>query len=158
MRRYTVFFLYSEKSFPVYARRSIIIFSSELLSFISISGSYLRRGVCLSSSRSFEGNSFAGAIISTGTELMALVGMLLNFAFEGSCTITIPFFSLMARMPRLPSDPIPERIIPILCSFRSSARECRKKSIGKRCPLSSTGLNRRNTPFDIDIVLFGGIT
>ena len=37
IRRYTVLFLYNEKSLPVWVLSKIIIFSSELLSFISIS-------------------------------------------------------------------------------------------------------------------------
>ena len=44
------------------------------------------------------------------SESIALRGMLSNFAVAGSCTITIPFFSLIARIPRLPSEPMPERM------------------------------------------------
>ena len=89
---------------------------------------------------------------------MALRGILSNFAVAGSCTITIPFFSFKAQIPALPSEPMPERMTPIPCSCRSSASERKKKSIGRRSPLASIGSNSWSTPFNIDILLFGGIT
>ena len=142
MRRYTVFFLYNEKSLPVWVCSRIIIFSRALLFSISISRSDLMTGICLRKSMSLAGNSLAGATISTSTESMALRGMLSNFAVAGSCTITVPFFSFMARSPILPSEPMPERMTPTPSSFRSSASERKKKSIGRRSPLASIGLDR----------------
>ena len=57
---------------------------------------------------------------------MALRGMESNFAEAGSCTSTTPAFSLMARSPSVPSEPMPERITPTLFSCWSAASERKK--------------------------------
>ena len=48
----------------------------------------------------------------------------------------------MVLIPKLPSEPIPERITPMLLSNLSIARERKNKSIGKRSPRLSTGSKR----------------
>ena len=103
-------------------------------------------------------NKRYGATISASPESIALRGMPSNFAVAGSCTNTTPPFSLMARNPSVPSEPMPERITPMLCSCRSCARERRKKSIGKRSPRGDAGSSRCSTPCRMDMSLFGGIT
>ena len=141
-RRNKVFFLYEEKSCPVCSRSRIIILSRLLLLMLSISRSIFFEGINWRKWISLAGNSSTGATMSAITAFTALRGILSNFAVSGSCTSTIPFFSLMALIPRLPSDPIPERITPILFSFLSSAKERKKISIGNRKPCVSIGANR----------------
>ena len=99
-------------------------------------------GINLRSEISFAGNSFASAFISTLTDAMALFGMPSNFAVSGSCTSTIPFFSFIAFNPKLPSLPMPERMMPILFSCWLSASERKNISIGSRKPRFSVGSNR----------------
>jgi len=89
---------------------------------------------------------------------MALLGMLSNLAERGSCTRATPIFSLMARSPIVPSDPMPDRITPILHSSRSEASERKKKSIGRRRPRGVVGSKRCSTPCRMDISLLGGMT
>ena len=43
---------------------------------------------------------------------MALRGMLSNLADVSACTKVVPAFSLIARRPSVPSDPIPESTTP----------------------------------------------
>jgi hypothetical protein len=64
----------------------------------------------------FAGNSSTGATMSASPASMALRGMESNLADTGSCTSTTPAFSLMARRPSVPSEPMPERITPMLRS------------------------------------------
>ena len=104
------------------------------------------------------GSSSTGATTSASPASMALRGMPSNLAEAGSCTKTTPAFSLMARRPSVPSEPMPERITPMLRSCRSSARERKKKSIGRRRPRGATGSSRCSTPCRMDMSLFGGIT
>ncbi len=54
---------------------------------------------------------------------MALFGMPLNLAVEGSCTNTNPPVAFTALAPLVPSVPVPDRITQILSSFFSSASE-----------------------------------
>ena len=61
------------------------------------------------------GSSSAGATRSASPASMALLGMLSNLAEAGSCTSANPAFSLMARSPIVPSEPMPERMTPMLC-------------------------------------------
>ena len=42
---------------------------------------------------------------------MALRGMPSNFALSGACTMMSPFRSLMERIPFVPSEPVPDRMI-----------------------------------------------
>src|ERR1035438_6640869 len=81
---------------------------------------------------------------------MALRGMPSNLADSGVCTKTAPAFSLMARRPSVPSEPIPERMTPMLCSSWSSASERKKKSIGRRSPRGAAGSSRCSTPCRMD--------
>ena len=107
---------------------------------------------------SLSGSSSTGATMSGSMVSVALVGIPLNLAVCGSCTSTIPLLSLMAFIPKLPSEPIPESIIPILFSCLSNARDLKKVSIGKRKPCVSIGANKCKVPFKIDMLLLGGIT
>lgn len=81
-----------------------------------------------------------------------------NLAEAGACTKTTPAFSLMARRPSVPSEPIPDRMTPMLRVSQSSARERKKKSIGRRKPRGAAGSSRCSTPCRIDMSLLGGIT
>ena len=158
MRRNKVCFLYNEKSWPDCSRKRMIILSRLLNTLLSKSGSVLTAGLNLSKAMSLAGNSSTGATTSAMTASMALVGMPLNFAVTGDCTSTIPFFSLMAFSPRVPSEPMPERMMPMLLSCMSSAIERKKISMGKRNPRDSTGSNKCSVPRSIDRLLLGGIT
>ena len=86
---------------------------------------------------------------------MALRGMLSNFADAGSCASTSPAFSLMARAPCVPSEPMPESSTPMLDPCRSSARERKKKSIGRRRPRGAVGSKRCSLPCRMRHVLVG---
>jgi len=57
---------------------------------------------------------------------MALLGMPSNLALPSACTNEAPAFSLMARRPRVPSVPMPERMTPMALSCWSAARERKK--------------------------------
>src|SRR6266581_2172715 len=52
------------------------------------------------------GRSLTGATISASPASIALRGMPSNLAVAGSCTSTTPAFSLMARNPSVPSEPV----------------------------------------------------
>ncbi len=73
-----------------------------------------------------SGSSSAAATTSASPASIALRGMPSNLAEAGVWTNTAPAFSLIARRPRVPSEPIPERMTPMLRSCWSSAR-ARKK-------------------------------
>jgi hypothetical protein len=64
----------------------------------------------------FPRQLFRPATMSASPASIALRGMESNLAVAGSCTSTTPAFSLMARRPIVPSEPMPERITPTLCS------------------------------------------
>ncbi len=84
--------------------------------------------------------------------------MLSAWALAGSCASVRPDFSLIARSPKTPSEPMPERITAIACSLHSSASERKKKSIGRRKPRGVIGSCRCSFPWRNDKSLFGGIT
>ena len=46
----------------------------------------------------------------------ALRGIESNFAVVGSCTSTTPACSLIARKPSVPSEPMPDKMTPMLRS------------------------------------------
>ncbi len=104
------------------------------------------------------GSSSAGATTSASPASMALRGMPSNLADSGAWTKTTPAFSLIARRPSVPSEPIPERMTPMLLSCQSSARERKKKSIGRRSPRGAAGSSRCSVPWRMDMSLLGGIT
>jgi len=83
-------------------------------------------GSALQIGEDLPGNSSTRATMSANPASTALRGMASNLAVAGSCTSATPAFSLMARRPSVPSEPMPERITPMLCSCRSCARERRK--------------------------------
>lgn len=64
--------------------------------------------------------------------------------------------ALMARRPIVPSEPLPERMTPMLRACRYSDRERRKKSMGRRKPRGVVGSNRCSTLCRMDISLLGG--
>jgi hypothetical protein len=72
---------------------------------------------------------------------MALPGMPSYRVVFGSWTSTSPPFSLIARNPNAPSLPVPESTMQMALSPWSSASERKKKSMGCRNPLRSTGSN-----------------
>ena len=94
------------------------------------------------------GNASTGATKSASPASMALLGMLSNLAEAGSCTKVTPPFSLMARRPSVPSEPIPDRMTPMLRSCWSSARERKKKSIGRRRPCGAMRSSRCRHPVE----------
>ncbi len=101
------------------------------------------------------GSSSAGATTSASPASMALRGMPSNLAEAGACTKTTPAFSLMARRPSVPSEPMPERMTPMLLSCWSSARERKKKSIGRRSPRGAAGSKQVQRPVEDGHVLVG---
>ena len=114
-------------------------------------------GANFKNSISLAGKSVAGATISATTASIALRGIPSNLAVSGDCTSTIPYFSLMAFRPRLPSDPMPERMTPMLLPLRSSAIERKKTSMGKWRMRDWDRSNKCNIPPFVDMTLFGGI-
>jgi hypothetical protein len=105
-----------------------------------------------------DGRAAGGAMLSGVTAAMALFGMESYFAEAGSCTSTIPFAFLIAVMPREPSLPIPERMMPMLLSCRFSAREVKKVSIGSGVPCGSSRAKSRSVLCSNDMLLLGGMT
>ncbi len=86
---------------------------------------------------------------------MALRGMPSNSLDAVFCAITMPPASLMARTPRVPSLPVPESTMPMANSRWSSARDWKKKSIGKRWPRGTTGSSRCSAPLQKCHVVVG---
>jgi len=86
-------------------------------------------------------------------------GMPSNSAVSGSCTMTTPPASLMCRMPREPSLPVPDSTMPTARSFRSAARDLKNRSIGNfgvKSLLRSCSVSR-NRPSVTTMFLPGGI-
>ena len=77
-------------------------------------------------------------------------------AEESAWTKVAPAFSLMARSPSVPSEPIPERTTPMLCSCWSSASERKNRSIGNT--RGDVCGSRCRTPCRIVMSRFGGMT
>jgi len=65
---------------------------------------------------------------------IALRGMSSFFADRGSWASVIPPSALIASRPRVPSDPIPDRMTPMLWLPCASARDWRNASMGMCAP------------------------
>lgn len=94
--------------------------------------------------------------MSTTPRPSALRGMLSYFADSGACAIVRPPCSRTALRPSEPSDPVPERTIPIALSPWSSASERKNTSMGVR--RGSIGVFTQSTPMAIVSEAFGGMT
>ena len=70
---------------------------------------------------------------------MALRGMPSYSVEAGFWAMTMPPSPLMARTPKVPSLPVPERTMQMARSCWSWARERKKKSMGRRCPRGAEG-------------------
>ena len=101
------------------------------------------------------GSSSTGATTSASPASIALRGMPSNLAEPSACTNAAPAFSLMARRPSVPSEPMPERMTPMLRSCWSSASERKKKSIGRFRPRGDACGRRCSAPCRSDMSLFG---
>ena len=64
----------------------------------------------------------------------------------GVWAMAMPPSPLIARIPRVPSLPVPDRTMPMALSRWSRARERKKKSMGRRWPRGVTGSNRARQP------------
>ena len=88
---------------------------------------------------------------------MALRGMPSYSVESGSWAMTMPPSPLMARTPRVPSLPVPERTMPIARSRWSWASDRKKKSIGRRRPRGAVGSSRCSAPPRNAMSKFGGM-
>ena len=88
---------------------------------------------------------------------MADRGMPSKRADSSLCTITIPPASLIARMPRTPSLPVPERMMPIALSAWSSASERKNTSMGRFSPRERSDSLSSSLPWKMDRFFLGGI-
>ena len=61
---------------------------------------------------------------------MALRGIPSNLALSGACAMTRPPRSFTALTPLVPSVPVPDSTTTMACSFFSSARELKNRSMG----------------------------
>ena len=91
----------------------------------------------LATSRSRSAKRATGPTKSATPVAIALWGMEAKSASAGSCTITTPPASLMARTPTAPSEPAPDSII-ATPSPRPAAMERKKTSMGARRPRGSS--------------------
>ena len=81
-----------------------------------------------------------------------------NSAVTGSCTITMPKFSITIFSPSVPSEPSPEQMMHTARSRASLARLWKKKSMGSRRPAGWVGANNSNMPCKMLMSWFGGMT
>lgn len=95
---------------------------------------------------------------STRPVATALRGMSPNCAVWVSCASVSPPPPRTARTPSDPSEPDPEKRMPMACSWRSSARARKKKSMGMRMPCSVTGSVKNSMPLRIPKYWLGGMT
>ena len=79
------------------------------------------------------------------------------FADAGSCAKTIPPSASIARRPRVPSEPMPDRITPMAWLPCTSARVFRKESIGMCAPVALRGTSF-SRPEARTMSLEGGMT
>ena len=152
--------LYSEKSWPVWARSSTHIFFSAFSVWgVATKG---RRSVgCRARAAkaiSCAGMLAGGSTKSANSVARALRGMPSNSADSGLCTSTRPPACLMARMPSVPSLPVPDSTTPTACSCRLWASEVMKKSTGRRSPRGALGVSNCRVPLISAMSQLGGIT
>ncbi len=82
------------------------------------------------------GSSATGRTKSASPVATAARGMPSNRAVSSVCTMTMPPYSLIERMPRAPSLPVPDRTMPTAFSPWSSPSELKKTSMGRLIPRS----------------------
>ena len=87
---------------------------------------------------------------------MALLGMLSNLAEAGSCTSTTPAFSLMARSPIVPSEPMPERMTPMLALLPVLGQGAEEEIDGETQAAGRRRLEQVQHPVQDGHVLVGG--
>gem|GEM_PF-3431982 len=95
---------------------------------------------------------------STHPAAIALAGIAVYFADFSSCANVTPPAAFTACKPRVPSEPLPERMTPMALSASSSASDSRKWSIGmwtSRSVLRGAIFSLR---LAMRIALFGGMT
>src|SRR5713101_1112168 len=99
-----------------------------------------------------------GRTKSTQPAAMAFFGMLSNLADFSSWAKVMPPSALIAANPNVPSEAVPERIIPIALLLWSSASERKKRSMGMGWPRVSVRAVSRNIPCEMVMSTLGGIT
>jgi hypothetical protein len=89
---------------------------------------------------------------------MAERGIPSYFAVPGSCAIVTPPAALISRMPNVPSEAVPERMMPIARAPADPASEAKKVSTGVYCERSSGRALKWSVRPMMIICAFGGIT
>lgn len=79
----------------------------------------------------FPARAAIDSVWSTTPAAMALAGMPGNLAVVGSCTRVVPPAALIALIPLVPSEAVPDRITPTAWLPRSAASAVKKSSTGR---------------------------
>ena len=150
IRRLMVAGLYNRKSTPDAVRNNVQIL--RMPSSPVSEGGFLDRR-CRAKVRmtiqpgQFSGNALPEAARNRRTRhVTALSGMDLCWADSGSCAKAMPPCALMAFMPCVPSEAVPERMTPIALLPRSSASERKKWSMGRFLRAIWIARCKRQTP------------
>lgn len=92
---------------------------------------------------------------STTPAAMALAGMPSNSLDDGDCAITRPPDSLMARAPRVPSDPVPESTMPTACWCWSRGQRAEEEIDRQPVPTRLARLGKADGAIDQGDVAIG---